>query len=145
MADVALPTFLRSVYAIQAIPDAAPGREPSTNIPTDVLRGVQLYAIIPSRTPVNNDSIPLILCLHSQSEDMDTHNRLWVFRFEADVMQVEKFQYVRPFMSRMFSMSHAVLQHVAVVASPSYAARRCRGVAELCSALPRPAGEGTAP
>ena len=26
-----------------------------------------------------------------------------------------------------------------------FAARRCRGVAELCSALPRPAGEGTAP
>ena len=113
MADAALPTFLRSVYAIQAIPDAAPGREPLTNIPADVLRGVQLHAIVPSRTPVDNDSIPLILRLHSRSEDADTHDRLWVLRFEADVMQVEKFQYVRPFMSCMFSMSRAVSQHVA--------------------------------
>ena len=122
MADAALPTFLRSVYAIQAIPDAAPGREPSTNIPADMLCGVQLHAIVPSRMPVDNDSIPLILCLHSWSEDADTHDQLWVLRFEADIMQVEKFQYVRLFMSCMFSVSHAVLQHVAVMALQSYAA-----------------------
>ena len=122
MADVVLPTFLRSMYVIQAIPDAAPGREPSTNIPADVLCGVQLHAIVPSHMPVDNDSIPLILHPHSRSEDTDTHDRLWVLRFEADVMQVEKFQYVRPFMSHMFSMSHAISQHVAVAVSQSYAA-----------------------
>ena len=48
------------MYAIQAIPDTVPGREPSTNIPTDVLRSVQLHVIVPSRTPVDDDSIPLM-------------------------------------------------------------------------------------
>ena len=60
MADAVPPVFLHSVYAIQAIPDTAPGREPSTNIPMDMLRGVQLHAIVPSRTPVDDDSIPLM-------------------------------------------------------------------------------------
>ena len=119
---MALPTFLRSMYVIQAIPDAAPGREPLTNIPADVLHGVQLHAIVPSRTPVDNNSIPLILHLHSRSEDVDTHDRLWVLMFEANIVQVEKFQYVHLFVSRTFSVSCAVSQHVAVTASQSYAA-----------------------
>ena len=87
-----------------------------------MLHGVQLHAIVPSRTPVDNNSIPLILRLHSWSEDADTHDWLWVLRFKADIMQVEKFQYVCPFMSCMFSVSRAVSQHVAVAASQSYAA-----------------------
>ena len=122
-ADAALPAFLGSVYVIQVIPDTAPGREPSTNIPADVLHGVQLHVIVPSHMSVDDNSIPLILRLRLQSEDADTHDWLQVLGFEADVVQVEKFQYVHPFESRVFSVSHAVSQHIAVAALQSYAAR----------------------
>ena len=122
MADAALPTFLCFMYVIQVILGVAPGREPSTNIPMDVLCGVQLHVIIPSCTPVDDNSIPLILRLRSQSEDMDTHDQLWVLGFEANVMQVEKFQDVHLFISRMFSVSCAVSQHVTIVVLPRYAA-----------------------
>ena len=64
------PAFLHFVYAIQAILDAAPGREPLTNIPTDMLRGIQLHVIVPNCMPVDDDSIPLILRFHLQSEDV---------------------------------------------------------------------------
>ena len=121
-ADTAPPAFLASVYVIQAIPDMASSREPSTNIPTDVLHGIQLHAIVPSHTPVNYDSIPLILHLRSQSKDADTHDWLQVLGFKADVVQVEKFQYMRPFVSCTFSMSCTILQHIAVTALLSYAA-----------------------
>ena len=120
-ADTQPPAFLGSMYVIQVILDMAPSREPSTNIPADVLCGIQLHTIVPSCTPVDDDSIPLILHLRSQSEDADTHDWLQVLGFEADVMQVEKFQYMCPFVSRVFSVSCAVLQHVAVTVSPSYA------------------------
>ena len=122
-ASAAPPAFLGSVYVIQAIPDTVSSKEPSTNIPMDVLCGIQLHAIVPSRMPVDDNSIPLILCLHSQSEDADTHDWLQVLGFEADVVQVEKFQYVCPFVSCAFSMSRAILQHVVVAASLSYVAR----------------------
>ena len=73
--------------------------------------------------PVNDNSIPLILRLHSRSEDTDMHNWLQVLRFEANVMQVEKFQYVHPFVSHAFSVSRAISRHVAVTVSPSYVVR----------------------
>ena len=93
---------------------AAPGGEPSTNIPADVLCGIQLHMIIPSRTPIDDDSIPLILHLCSWSEDVDTHDQFRVLRFEANIMQVEKFQYVHLFMSCMFSISCTILQHITI-------------------------------
>ena len=67
---------------------AAPRGEFSTNIPVDVLRGIQLHMIIPSHTPIDDDSIPLILHLRLQSEDTDMHDQLWVLGFEANIMQV---------------------------------------------------------
>ena len=60
---------------------------PSTNIPMDVLRNIQLHTITPGCIPVDDDSIPLILRLRSRSEDADTCNWLGVLRFEVDVMQ----------------------------------------------------------
>jgi hypothetical protein len=89
--DASTPAFSRAAYSIQAIPDSASGEAPSTNIPADILRSVQLHAIVPSRTSVEDDSVPLALRLRSRSEDEDTRNRLKVLGFEADVVQVEKY------------------------------------------------------
>ena len=60
---------------------------PSTNIPMDVLHNIQLHTITPGCIPVDDDSIPLILCLQSQSEDTDTCNWLRVLGFEVDIVQ----------------------------------------------------------
>lgn len=80
--------FPTSTFAVQATPDR------STNLPADILRSIQLHAIIPSRVSMDDTSVPLTIRLRCRYEDQRVRNNLKVYSLETDVVQVEKYQYV---------------------------------------------------
>jgi hypothetical protein len=88
----AAPRFPRTTYAVQAPPECAAGYLQATNIPPEILRAVEVHAVVPKRTSVEDDTIPLLLRLRSRALDEATRGRLRVMSFEADVVQVERFQ-----------------------------------------------------
>ncbi|KAF8511115.1 hypothetical protein BU17DRAFT_54790 [Hysterangium stoloniferum] len=85
--DVLVSAFPSATYSIQAVPESGP----ATNIPADVLRSVQLHAILPTKVSAEDDTVPLAIRLRSRSNDSEIRNRLKVHGFEADVIQLEKY------------------------------------------------------
>ncbi|KAF8512268.1 hypothetical protein JB92DRAFT_296499 [Gautieria morchelliformis] len=86
------PPFPRSTFAVQALSECAAGEAQATNIPAEILRAVELHAIVPSRTAVGDDTLPLLLRLRSRSPEEAARSRLRVMAFEANVVQVERYQ-----------------------------------------------------
>lgn len=80
--------FPTSTFAVQATPDRL------TNLPSDVLRSVQLHAIIPSRIAMTDALVPLTIRLRCRYGNQQIRNNLKVYSLETDIVQVEKFQYV---------------------------------------------------
>ncbi|GJJ12554.1 hypothetical protein Clacol_006797 [Clathrus columnatus] len=77
--------FPTSTFAVQATPSH------STSIPSDILRSVQLHAIVPSRISMCDDSVPLTIRLRCRYEDPRIRNNLKVYSLETDIVQVEKY------------------------------------------------------
>ena len=104
-AEDASPAFPLSTFAVRALSECTPDENPSTNIPAEILRSVELHTVVPSRTSVEDDSVPLLLRLRSRLDDEATGSRLRVLGFEANIMQVEEFQLVI-FFTRCIAQSH---------------------------------------
>ena len=92
--DASPPTFSRLTFAVQALSECAPEDNPSTNIPADILRSVELHTVVPSRTSVEDDSVPLLLRLRCRPGGHEARSRLRVLGFEANIIQVDEFQFV---------------------------------------------------
>lgn len=108
--DASPSPFPRSAFEVQAL---STGDNSSTNIPPDILRSVQLHAIVPSRSSVEDDSVSLVLRLRCRLDDERTRDRLRVLGFDVDVVQVEEFQFVLPISSKLRSLIH-YSQHVSL-------------------------------